>query len=234
LFLFCVYAVTLFIQIKKQKKKKPMRIELWILLLCGSALFIVYYDIPLWSFSFVFQTYRKHVYAVTIVALAIMMYSLCKMSSRKTAELIHLTHEYLKYLPVDGKTSVPAFDFMSSSSSREFRDVYDPLITMPTGTSSHTSTSASMQLMDTGNQRALTRMLHSGKENQSKRSVSETKKKFVASSQGWKCAQCKQTLPAWFEVDHIVRLENGGSNHIDNLVAYCRNCHGLKTSLENL
>jgi 5-methylcytosine-specific restriction endonuclease McrA len=67
-----------------------------------------------------------------------------------------------------------------------------------------------------------------------KRSVSETKKKFVASRQGWKCGDCQQQLNAWFEVDHKVRLEYGGSNHIDNLVALCRDCHGEKTSMENL
>jgi hypothetical protein len=67
-----------------------------------------------------------------------------------------------------------------------------------------------------------------------KRSVSETKKKFVAAQQGWKCGACKQQLPAWFEVDHKIRLDNGGSNHVDNLVALCRDCHGKKTAFENL
>ena len=63
---------------------------------------------------------------------------------------------------------------------------------------------------------------------------SETKKKFVASQQSWKCGHCQIQLPAWFEVDHKIRLENGGSNHVDNLVALCRDCHGKKTAMENL
>ena len=67
-----------------------------------------------------------------------------------------------------------------------------------------------------------------------KRSVSETKKKFVASKQNWKCGDCGEQLSAWFEVDHKIRLEYGGSNHIDNLVALCRECHGKKTTIENL
>jgi hypothetical protein len=66
------------------------------------------------------------------------------------------------------------------------------------------------------------------------RSVSGTKKKYVAANQDWKCGSCQQKLDAWFEVDHKVRLADGGSNHIDNLVALCRNCHGKKTLLENL
>jgi 5-methylcytosine-specific restriction endonuclease McrA len=67
-----------------------------------------------------------------------------------------------------------------------------------------------------------------------KRSVSETKKKYVAASQGWKCGKCSRILNAWFEVDHHVRLEHGGSNEASNLVAMCRECHGEKTALENM
>ena len=67
-----------------------------------------------------------------------------------------------------------------------------------------------------------------------KRCVSETKKKYVAAQQGWNCGNCKKQLPAWFEVDHKIRLDNGGSNHVDNLVALCRDCHGKKTAFENL
>ena len=76
-------------------------------------------------------------------------------------------------------------------------------------------------------------MMNSGK-GPTKRSVSETKKKYVASSQGWKCATCGVQLPGSFEVDHIIRLEHGGSNEINNLRAQCRNCHGEKTAMENL
>jgi hypothetical protein len=67
-----------------------------------------------------------------------------------------------------------------------------------------------------------------------KRSVSETKKKYIASQQNWKCEQCKEQLTAWFEVDHIKRLDQGGTNDVQNLVALCRNCHGEKTSMENI
>jgi 5-methylcytosine-specific restriction endonuclease McrA len=67
-----------------------------------------------------------------------------------------------------------------------------------------------------------------------KRSVSETKKKFVAARQNWRCGKCTKHLPAWFEVDHKIRLEHGGSNHVDNLEALCRDCHGEKTAIENL
>jgi hypothetical protein len=76
------------------------------------------------------------------------------------------------------------------------------------------------------------RILQSGNESTS-RSVSGTKKKYVAASQNWKCNGCQGTLDAWYEIDHKIRLADGGSNHISNLVALCRNCHGKKTMIEN-
>jgi hypothetical protein len=80
------------------------------------------------------------------------------------------------------------------------------------------------------------RMLNSGSNANSnvKRSVGETKKKYIAAQQNWKCGKCGCMLPAWFEVDHKLRLEYGGSNHISNLEALCRNCHGEKTAKEKL
>jgi len=81
-------------------------------------------------------------------------------------------------------------------------------------------------------EKAAQRIMSGGKS--TKRSVSETKKKYVASNQNWKCGDCKEQLKAWFEVDHIKRLDQGGSNDVDNLVALCRNCHGKKTSMENI
>ena len=82
-------------------------------------------------------------------------------------------------------------------------------------------------------QHQVNRIMESGKTG-TKRCVSETKKKFVASQQSWKCGHCQKQLPAWFEVDHKIRLGHGGSNHVDNLVALCRDCHGRKTAMENL
>ena len=80
-------------------------------------------------------------------------------------------------------------------------------------------------------QQGESRIIHSGNSN-SKRCVSETKKKYVASQQEWKCNGCGNQLNAWFEVDHTIRIDQGGSNNIDNLVALCRECHGKKTAFE--
>ena len=67
-----------------------------------------------------------------------------------------------------------------------------------------------------------------------KRSVSESKKKYIASNQKWKCSHCNQILDNTYEVDHIIPLYKGGSNELNNLEALCRNCHGKKTFKDKL
>lgn len=67
-----------------------------------------------------------------------------------------------------------------------------------------------------------------------RRSVSEARKKAVAAGQNWCCAHCGDMLEATYEVDHVVELQDGGTNELDNLMALCRNCHGRKTLNQRL
>jgi len=62
-----------------------------------------------------------------------------------------------------------------------------------------------------------------------KRKVTNLQKKYIGSQQGWRCKICKKQLDYTYEVDHIISLEDGGNNDINNLQALCRNCHGKKT-----
>jgi 5-methylcytosine-specific restriction endonuclease McrA len=66
------------------------------------------------------------------------------------------------------------------------------------------------------------------------RRVSEALKKKVAHGQEWRCDECEQLLPSCYEVDHVVPLWKNGSNHVSNLRALCRNCHGSKTQQDVL
>ena len=43
-----------------------------------------------------------------------------------------------------------------------------------------------------------------------------------------KCGKCGNMLDATFEVDHKIELQDGGTNHVDNLWALCPNCHRQK------
>ena len=49
------------------------------------------------------------------------------------------------------------------------------------------------------------------------------------------CAECRRLgrVTAATEVDHIVRLQDGGTDHPSNLQSLCHDCHALKTANEN-
>jgi len=192
-----------------------MRIELWLIVITGAILFHMHTD---GKYTKNIMMYKKQFQMGGVVFGAFILYILLKKNPANAQNILVTSNEYLKYLPVDKNTSSilsPILDFTSKNSFRN-------------GGGGH-------EVVQVPNQqtRYAERMMHSGKKG-TKRSVSETKKKFVASRQNWKCGECNDQLNAWFEVDHKVRLDQGGSNHVDNLVALCRECHGKKTAMENM
>jgi len=207
-----------------------MRIELILLLLTGAVVFHIYTE---GKYVKRLLAFKKYYQIGGVVFGAFFLYYLIKKNPLSAKEIITTSNEYIKYLPVDRNTSSmisPILDFTSKHGFSQEAALYNgtssgynnPILQMPHGGGGVTK-----------NQYAEQRILKSGSKS-TKRSVSETKKKFVASRQGWKCGDCGDQLNAWFEVDHKVRLEYGGSNHVDNLLALCRECHGKKTTIENL
>ena len=207
-----------------------MKLELFISAIVAFLLYNLYND---GKYSKIFMSYKKYFQMGIIVIVAISFYLMVRRNPGQTKNMLLCTNNMIKYLPIDKNTSnmlSPILDFTSKQnfynnqySSLDGGDFNYPVASMPQqGSHSHGHGGV-----------AESRILQSGKK-ATKRSVSETKKKFVASRQNWKCGECQSQLNAWFEVDHIKRLEYGGSNHIDNLVALCRECHGKKTTIENL
>lgn len=196
-----------------------MRSELIIFGITAFLMANIYTDGKYWK---LLQSNQKY-YKMGAIALAgIVMYVLIKKFPSRAADIIRSSDEYLKYMPVDKETMGlinPILDFTTKQNMFQDRGAM-PILSM------------------NRDQRSVERVTSSGNSQvqgqKTKRSVSETKKKFVASRQNWKCGDCGEQLSAWFEVDHKVRLEYGGSNHVDNLVALCRECHGRKTTMENL
>jgi hypothetical protein len=203
-----------------------MRFEIVLFLITGFVMANIYTDgkyvKQLWN-------YKKYYQMAGVAFGALVLYWLIQKNPSKAREMISTSNEYLKYLPVDQSTTsmlAPILDFTAKQSFYQEGGYSNPILGL-------------------SNSRE-TRILNSGLVGSSggggggegvkatKRSVSETKKKFIASRQNWKCGDCGEQLNAWFEVDHKIRLEYGGSNHVDNLVALCRECHGKKTTMENL
>jgi len=194
-----------------------MKLELIIFGIAGFLLYNIYHD---GKYSKIFVSYKKY-YQMGIVALfAISMYVMIKRNPGQTKNMLLCTNNMIKYMPID-KSSMdmisPIFDLTNNINNR------GNFMTALNGGTEMNPVLASQQQ----------RNLLSGQKT-TKRSVSETKKKYVASIQDWKCGQCNQKLKHTFEVDHKIRLEHGGGNDVTNLVALCRDCHGDKTAMENM
>ena len=146
------------------------------------------------------------------------IYLFIKKNPTDSKSMLQHANTLIKYMPIDKDTTdliTPIFDFTNA------KNKFDSL---------HNS-----QNYTAYNENApqMKRMLQSGGKATS-RSVSETKKKYVASQQNWKCNNCNSQLSHTFEVDHKIDLQYGGTNHVSNLVALCRNCHGEKTAQNKL
>jgi len=204
-----------------------MRIEIVIFLITGLLIGNIYTEGKFLKNMF---SYKKYYQMAGIAFGGVMAFWLLKKNPHKAGEMIAASHEYLKYLPVDQNTSSIISPILDFTSRQNFSS------DIGNGTTEQGNSFNMINMLMPGrnnNNPQEDRLRQSGKTG-TKRSVSETKKKFVASRQNWKCGDCGETLSAWFEIDHTLRLEYGGSNHIDNLVALCRECHGKKTTIENL
>ena len=195
-----------------------MRFEIVLLLITAFLMANVYSD---GKYLKMVLSGKKYYKMAGIAFGAFVLYWLVKKNPMYAQKIITTSNDYLKYLPVDKNASMmvsPILDFTAKHSFSNSRPEYNyPVTEMPQVRPNSYSMGGSSNGVKA-----------------TKRSVSETKKKFVAASQNWHCGKCARQLPAWFEVDHKVRLEYGGSNQVDNLVALCRDCHGEKTALENL
>ena len=193
-----------------------MRIELIIVLITGVIIANIYTEGKYLKLAL---SWKKYYQMIGIAFAGLALCWLLRKNPARAMDILHSSNEYVKYLPVDKN--------VTSFISPILNFTKDPALG---------STNGGRTVMG-GNHEVLPqyreRIIKSGTKS-SKRSVSETKKKFVAARQNWCCGDCKKQLSAWFEVDHTIRLEHGGSNHVDNLVALCRECHGKKTAMENL
>ncbi len=203
-----------------------MRAKLIILLVSFFFIINIYYDC---KYTHIFKNCKKY-YQIAIVAFSgISLYAYIKKNPENSYGLLENVNQAIKYLPIDKNSKdmiTPLFGLMSKSQPT---DNHSSRIIKSGNNYDYSGTSGSNHIGgDSGNNGAGDGI------SITKRSVSETKKKFVAASQGWKCRSCNNMLPAWFEVDHTTRLDQGGTNSVDNLVALCRDCHGKKTAMENL
>jgi hypothetical protein len=193
-----------------------MRLEIFVL---GLTAFFVYNAYNDGKFTKMLMSFKKYYKMAFYSFLGIGIYYILKKNPTRCRDMLLYANNVVKCMPID-KNSMdmlsPIIDFTGTESNSSFMESFNKI-------DSNTSTGFCAQQ----------KILSSGR-GATKRSVSETKKKYVAATQDWKCGHCQNQLDHTFEIDHKIRLEYGGGNDVQNLIALCRNCHGKKTASENM
>jgi len=182
-----------------------MKAELLIFGVTGFLVANTYYD---GKYTQMLQGWQKYLKMTMFAFIGLSLYVLIKKKPNESKGLLKHANDIIRYMPIDKNTAnliSPIFDFTNAHAQMYGEDI----------------TPQMKRMMNSGS------VAHS-------RSVSETKKKFVAAQQNWKCAHCGRQLEATFQVDHKKRLADGGTNHVNNLDALCPNCHSKKTTMENM
>lgn len=203
-----------------------MKFELIIIGVASFMMYNIYHD---GKYTKILLSWKKYYSMAFVGFIAIMVYLLFKRNPTHFKSILLYANNMIKYAPID-KSSLsmisPILDFTSGAGGgyeeKGFMESLNEDLNPGFGYMTQEKRILSSGTNKCGNNKI------------TKRSVSETKKKYVASQQDWKCNGCNQQLNAWFEVDHKIRLDQGGGNEVDNLVALCRECHGKKTAMENL
>jgi hypothetical protein len=194
-----------------------MRLEIFVLGLTAFFIYNAYHD---GKYTKMLLSFKKYYKMIFYACLGVGIYILLKRNPSQGRNMLLYANNVVKFMPLD-KTSVdmlsPIIDF-TATNNKSFMESFNNID----------------ENIGQGLCASSERRITSSGKNGSKRSVSETKKKYVAASQDWVCGHCKSQLDHTFEIDHRVRLEYGGGNDVQNLIALCRNCHGKKTASENM
>tara|TARA_Y100001935_G_C17299160_1_gene508038 strand:- start:524 stop:1141 length:618 start_codon:yes stop_codon:yes gene_type:complete len=188
----------------------------------------IYYDNKL---LYKIYNYKKYYKMIFVAFVGLSLYLLLKKNPKQAKDLLYNVNTYVKYAPIDKNTEsfiTPIINLTQKS-----------LQNLPDNFNNHNFNNHNLNYIDSNNNNFNNNNFNNNNSNydnqkKTKRSVSETKKKYIASNQNWKCKHCNTQLNAWFEVDHIKKLGHGGTNDVNNLEALCRECHGKKTAFENL
>ena len=192
-----------------------MRIGLWVIMITIFFIMNTYHD---GKYTAYLLNGKKYYRMIMYGFIGLSIYMFLKKHPLESKNMFLHANSLIRHMPIDKNTKdllSPILDFTNISEGfNNLNNGYQNSNVIPHQTPQ------------------MKRMLNSG--NTNKRSVSESKKKYVASNQNWKCGKCQKILDASFEIDHKIELQHGGTNHVNNLEALCRNCHGQKTLLNRL
>jgi hypothetical protein len=159
-----------------------MRIEIFMFIITAIVLVNTYYNGILMKWI---HQQKKYIQMGGIVMLSFSIYLMLKRNPEKARTALLQATNYVKYLPVN------------KSTVDQFSNIFDFTTMENENESSIPTTTTTTNFYDNNNNN--NQNLNATKV---KRVVSETKKKYVASMQDWKCGNCSSKLSALFEIDH--------------------------------
>jgi len=167
-----------------------MKLELLIL---GSTIFLIYNTYHEGKYVKMIYSYKKYFQMAFLALIGFSLYLLIKRNPAKTKNILLCANNMVKYMPIDKSTMdivSPIIDFTTAGGGI-MNDIND----------GNVINAGPGRVVGGGNfrNRNVTSEYGVGTKG-TKRSVSETKKKYVASMQNWKCGNCKQQL------NHTLRL----------------------------
>lgn len=189
-----------------------MRLEIFVLGLTAFFVFNAYKD---GKYTKMLSSFKKYYKMIFYALLGIGIYYMLKRNPNRGRDMLLYANNVVKCLPIDRNSMdmlSPIIDFTGSSESsfmESFNGIERPMMNMCSG-----------------------QQVNARKPNGNKRAVSGMRKKYVASNQDWKCGHCHKQLDHTYEIDHKLRLDEGGTNDVDNLIALCPACHRYKTAEE--
>lgn len=66
-----------------------------------------------------------------------------------------------------------------------------------------------------------------------RKKISNNIRKEIVDKQNNACGECELALSPYYQIDHIIGLQFGGTDDGSNLMALCCECHAKKTATEN-
>ena len=189
-----------------------MRLEIFVL---GLTAFFVYNAYKDGKYTKMLSSFKKYYKMIFYALLGIGLYYMLKRNPNKGRDMLLYANNFVKYLPIDRNSMdmlSPIIDF-TGSSEQSFMETFNGIPPQSSGFCPE-------------------QQVQSRKGNNHKRAVSGMRKKYVASNQDWKCGHCHKQLDHTYEIDHKLRLDEGGTNDVNNLIALCPSCHRYKTAEE--
>ncbi len=205
-----------------------MRVELAVLFVAAAYVYDLYAQRAYTSaFLSWFRRGYPYVRVLVYAAGALLICQLIRRHPSRARDLVLHTRNLVTSMPIDKQSArlfSSVFDFTEHTPTRPgFMHRVNPTSTLPLSSKGSGGGGG-----DGGGGR------------RQRRAVSETRKKWVAYIQGYKCYDCGVLLDHTYEVDHHVPLVHGGTNDVVGedgdvqLRALCRSCHGLKTARDKM